>query len=78
MEWGEKDISKIDPKDTTTTNKFIKLYKKLLVTHIKNTKKTTFIKQKLKLNYEYIIREETEEKDYKKIFYSFFENLDNW
>jgi len=25
-----------------------------------------------------IIRKETEEKNYKKIFYSFFENLDNW
>jgi len=78
LEWGEKDMSKIDPKDITTTNKFINLYKKLLVTHIKNTKKTTLKKQKLKLNYEYIIKKETEEKDYKKIFYSFFENLDNW
>jgi len=81
LEWGEKDIDnidKIDPKDITTTDKFINLYKKLLVTHIKNTEKTTLNKQKLNLRYEYIIGKETEEKDYKKHFYYLFENLNKW
>jgi hypothetical protein len=78
LKWGEKDMSKIDPKDTTTTNKFINLYEKLLITHIKNTEKTTLNKQKLNLPYEYIIEKETEEKDYKKHFYYLFENLNKW
>jgi len=80
LEWGEEDMSKIDPKDTTTTDKFINLYKKLLVTHIKNTEKTNLDKQKSNLDYEYIIGKgkETEEKDYKKHFYYLFESLDKW
>jgi len=103
LKWGEEDMAIIDTEnsdDEYSFDFFIEFYKNLLISHIKNIDENEFNKQKLRLNYEYILKKETDKEkmdrteieylfkkinkpydkkeEYKKIFYSFFENLDNW
>mgnify|MGYP001626461484 CR=1 FL=1 len=80
LKWGKEDMESFISKDEKTEqiNNFINFYKSLLVEHIKSIEEQDIISQRLKLNYEDIIKNRVQNSGYKSDFYLLFENLDNW